>query len=600
MPYFEGTVTLSGHLDYFEHQGACYVYHNLFGYILQMSEDIIALMEFFRGVFRSAEEVDTTYNAQFSRELLDNFMKVLLHQGCLVPWGQSEEAVALTMVPVQARWIVYHQPPRGPVVLFRARRDRDGVEEIALDPWDGALWRLVDGERTMLELAAAIQSHPDSPSMGVEQKVLATVSKLTHSEAQFLKLSPKPMSAYRAEASKRAIPPYLISTMPYRRITDEIRGEHAIRVGLDAQEAPISRADLERDRVGATLGHLLRKPHEALGGRTFGGALCDRARAQGALSSGGRVLEVGAVTASNIVGLLDRLRETAPEVYAGTRCALVTPDPVFIDDMAEALAASGHQGVEIMVGEPDSLDAIEGLQGPFDFIFSDEYIARLDATLMCKIPPDEDEDEEAEEVADDGAAKNGQTARRRDLFLGEGDGVNLIFTHGLTFHDVEGEFFLNAGAIRFLEQAAARLAPGGILTVIEFGDLFAYPKPVGEGDQVQFPIHFRILQQVGRSLGLEAEFDWLLNAMGLDTNLEMLATTRHSFRALRRLLEKAGVALEDVAYSRSMFEALLAGSVEIDEVRRLEFEALNDRAMGIVPSSIKVMDLRRPLVAAGE
>ncbi len=586
MPLFDGTLTLSSNLDYFEHQGACYVYHNLFGYILQMSEDLVELLEFFRGAQRTPAEVEEAFGQLFESAQLGHFLMVFITQHCLLEEGQDEEAAALKMFPVRARWTVYEElAGQESVVLVRVGSG-DEVEEIVLDDWDGAFWRLIDGERTLGEIVELLRKRSDSPAMGLERKALATLSMLTHSDAQFLKLSPRPMSFFRAKVSRRGTPPYLISTMPYRRITEEVRGESDIRVELDATAKPPSPVDQERDRIEATMAHLFRRPHPAFGGRTYGAALCDHFIQSGALGNGTRILEVGGATASLALAMLAHLKDEK---------SLQVSYHVLVDGAEQAgrlraaFDAAG-QPIEVHVGKADAMGEVESLGEQYDLIFSNEHLANLETVLMSRLPmlDDEEDEEEPEEEGGDDKRKP-----PKNLFLGEGDGVNLVFKHKLSFDDVDGEFFMNAGAIHFLEQAAERLAPGGSISVIEFGDLFGYPKAAEQSHGTQFSLHFRTLLAVGKSLGMEGEFEWLLARLGADNHTQMLSTNRRFFRCLRHLLARHDVVLEDIAYTQDMFEKLLGDAgLKTDAIHAIEYEALNDRAMGIVPSMLKIVDLR--------
>lgn len=596
---FEGPLTLSGHLDYFEHRGAYYVYHNLFGYILQMSPDILELLEFFRGHARSAAEVNAAFVERFEPGMLDQFIGVLSIQHCLVePDIDVEHRAALKMVPVLARWIVVEQPPDGAVVLLRADHG-DEVDTITLDAWDSALWRLIDGERTLSDIVEALRDHDDTPGVGPEQKALASIFKLTHSAAQFLKLSPRPMSAFRN--NRRATPPYLVSAMPYTRVTEQIRGESQVRVEPEVEAQPISREQLERDRVETTLAHLMRRPHQVLGGRSYGAALADHFVSIGALSPPkSRVLEVGAASADLSLAALGHLESQHDDL--SLEWWVLTPTEALAEALRAEFAASGR-AVNVCVGAADALHRVEGLPHDFDLIFSNEHAANLETVLIHKIPDTLEDEVEGLDGADAEAHDPARAAaeadpRRRAMFLGEGDGVNLILRHNLQFHDVDGEFFLNAGAMRMIEHGAARLAPGGWLTIVEFGDLFDYPRPSGEGPRQQFSLHFRVLKDVGAALGLQGHFEWLLERLNADVHVEMLATNRRHFRALRSLLARHGVELEHVAYTRQSFEALIEGAVALSTLRGVEFEPFNERAMGIMPASLKVLDLRRPPQAA--
>src|SRR5690606_5234750 len=98
-------------------------------------------------------------------------------------------------------------------------------------------------------------------------KLIALVRRLVHSDVQALKLSMMPWSVY---AKRPAMAPaYLASTMPYARWAPGAPVPAA--AALDAYHRDqIADADAQFDHLETTLSHLLRVPHPALGGRTYG------------------------------------------------------------------------------------------------------------------------------------------------------------------------------------------------------------------------------------------------------------------------------------------------------------------------------------------
>lgn len=599
MEFFQGRITLSGNLDYFRHREAWFVYHNLFGYTLEMSRDLIDFLEFFRGHHRESQEVGGHFQGTFDEEQLQTFCQVFLNQGCLVPEGRQEESVARRMVPFFTRWSVVHQPAEGPVRLYIPDPEGHRVEVTTLQGWDAALWRLIDQERTIDDMIEQLRTHPESPRIGLDEKVIAALSAFTHADAQLLKLSPKPFSAYRGGGGgASALPPYLRSNMPYRRVTDEVRGEKSIHVGLDAEAQPLSREQLQRDSVESTIAHLFREPHPALEGRTYGGALAHLYIQEGTLGEGARVLEIGATHPDLALGFLQEVQAHHPALAATLTYTALVPSEEALARVGEALA--GFAGASALLGDPERLGSVEGLEAGFHLILSDEFLANLDVTLMRKltIGPDEEEEEGSGEDGEEGAGEveaptNGHAQKQaRELYMGGGESVNLVFRYNLKFLDANAEFLLNTGAIRLLDGATRLLAPGGRLALIEFGDLFAYPEPTGD-DGAQTSIRFMTLMEVAKHLGFKADFEWVLARLGFDISAQMLATTRRNFLALRQLLADHGVELKNIAYTRHMFEALLPPTLLLSDVHTVEFASLNDRVMGVIPASLKMLEVYR-------
>jgi hypothetical protein len=95
----------------------------------------------------------------------------------------------------------------------------------------------------------------------------------------------------RSQFAKRPglTPNYLTSTMPYPRWTP---ADGAPRpMGREISPAQyyaedIADAEAQFDHQETTLSHLFRKPHPAIGGRTYGEAVVDALAARGAPSAG--------------------------------------------------------------------------------------------------------------------------------------------------------------------------------------------------------------------------------------------------------------------------------------------------------------------------
>ncbi len=582
MHYFEHTLTLSSHLDYFEHRGAWFVYHNLFGYIMEMSRDLILFLEFFRAQQRTSEDVSQSFAAQFPPEQLRQFVDVFCLQGCLVSDDTQEWRRALSMFPVLARFVVAHVPPSGSVTIAHAPRDRDDVDLLELDAWASDFVRGVDGETSLQDLLTSLESHPfveANPALA-DTHPKAIVQQLAHSQLQFLKFSPRSMSALRAHKSHRAIPPYLRSTMPYRRATDDIRLVQDAQRGERAAPSP-GIVTPPTSAPTQTLAGLFARPNPALGGRSYGAALADHAVEHGALKPGARVLQIGARD-----GFLAR---GIASVCENLQLVLQVNNPELVPVVRQQLAEANLEAVVFVAEIQDLAESLaqEGFSQSFDWIVCNEFVAQLDTALLHKIPrlsPEKEEDDE------ESTGTNGHHRPSRDLFMGEGDSVSQVLRYKLQFHDVDGEFLFNTGAVRLLEDATPLLEEHGLFTLIEFGDLYAYPQPSEHNPDV-YSLHFAPLHQVGKELGFEARFDWLVHILGFQTESQMLSAPQHQFRALCALVERAGVSLKMQAYTRTMLEQLLDGQIEFATLRGLEFRSLDERVMGIVPSSLKVLEL---------
>src|SRR5690606_24524699 len=158
----------------------------------------------------------------------------------------------------------------------------------ALTAAETAIWDAMDGERRLGELR---KDH--------DAAVITTlVPRLVHHDVQALKLSAFPMSTYKGR--RGLIPPYLTSTMPYQAY-DPARDPAPQGPGPEVSPGTYYRHEVldaaaQFDHQETTLSHLLRQPHPALRGRSYGQAMVDALLERGHLPAAGRVraIEVGA------------------------------------------------------------------------------------------------------------------------------------------------------------------------------------------------------------------------------------------------------------------------------------------------------------------
>src|SRR5262249_20277862 len=204
-----------------------------------------------------------------------------------------------------------------------------------------------------------------------------------------------------------------------------------------------------------TLSHLLRVPHPALAGRTYGQALADVLLARDAVPAGRvRVLELGAGLGYVARDVIARLRGAGRDV------------DYTIVELSPALAAAQQSrvdGAHWVVGDALSI-AAGGAAGAlpdagFDLILSNEMVGDLPARELHR--------------ADLGLATDGGgTADREKLRAICADAAAL----GVVVDDAPEPLHLQTGAIELVARIARWLAPGGTAVVTEFGDVAAWPK----------------------------------------------------------------------------------------------------------------------------
>lgn len=577
----------SRYLSAFAHMGDVYLYHDLYGYILKMSPDILAFLAEFREPAEAAE-VCLRYANAFDGEPPQQFVDIFVQFACLLESDEDELPGIWYMVPVKSKWNVWRRvrTPEGAgngagaggerVELFTAWGERE-PRRLELDAQETAVWDAIDGERRLGEMRDTF-----------DPEVLARLlPRLTHHDVQAVKLSAFPMSTYKGRRNLR--PPYLTSTMPYAPC--DLSGQEITSDAVVSGESPgtpdpgteisttayyreqITDADGQFDHRETTLSHLLREPHPALGGRTYGQALIDALVARGSLpdpakgQASVKVLEIGAGLGYVARDAVTRLREGAFDPTYD----IVEIAPVLARVQRERLGDLG-----VTVREGDVLEAELG--AGHHLILANEMLGDLPAVQLTRaqiavdLPPEQ----------------------RGEPLAQLGEAGELITGFALNLDDAPETFYLTTGALRLVRRLWDALAPGGVCVLTEFGELSSYPRLSTQLDHPELSIHFGHLVQAARTVGFETEFEFIIDLLDFDRDLRGMVTTRSYFRALGQMLAEYGVTLSKVGYTETMFGAILADKVDRATIGELYFDRIEDRLMGLVPHEFKALILKRP------
>jgi SAM-dependent methyltransferase len=537
--------------------GAVYLFHDLYGYLMEMSPDIADMIEAFAdGV--DTEETMQYFKGKFTDADPREFVDVLAGHAVLVDPKEDEVEGMWAFVPIKARWNVWQR--RGErMTLWTAWGDRP-VQQLFLDADETKIWDAIDGQKRLIEL----RHHHDN------DKLLALVRKLVHHDVQALKMSVMPWSVYAKRPAMA--PPYLASTMPYP----------SWRPGTPVPQAPaldayhqfdITEADPQFDHQETTLSHLLRIPHPVLASpagsgtrRTYGQALADVLLARGAVPERAvRVLEIGPGLGYVASDVLQRLRAAGREVSY----TIIELSPTLAAAQQERLAGAG--AVSWVSGSV--LDA--ALDATFDLILSNEMAGDLPARQLSR--------------SDLGLEPDGGTVDRARLRAVSANAADL----GVVLDDAPDPLYLQTGAIDMIARIARWLAPGGTAIVTEFGDVAAWPKLSTQLDHPELSTHFGHLMQAARGAGLEAGIEYVIDLLDFDRTLQGLATTRSHFRALRALAADAGIDLAKVGYTPELLAETVGDKLDLAAVGELRWDKIEDRLMGLVPHEFKALVLRR-------
>jgi SAM-dependent methyltransferase len=311
----------------------------------------------------------------------------------------------------------------------------------------------------------------------------------------------------------------------------------------------IAKADEQFDHQETTLSHLLRIPHPALGGRTYGQALVDVLLARGAVPEGRvRVLEVGAGLGYVAEHVIERLRSTGRTV----EYTIVELAPALADAQKQRL---GDRATWIL---GDAL-AAKAPEAAFDLILSNEMVGDLPASTPTP-----------EEV------------------------VALAGRYGVNGDDAPTPCYLQTGAFELIARIATWLAPGGTAFVSEFGDRTRWPVLSSQLDHPELSTHFGHLEQTAKHVGLQPTIEFVIDLLDFDRTLQGLATTRSHFRALRALADAAGVDLPKIGYTPELLAHTVAGKLDLGSVGELRWDRIEDRLMGLVPHEFKALLVTRP------
>lgn len=543
--------------------GAVYLFHDLFGYLMEMSPDIAEMIESF------SDGVDTAETAQYYKGRFGDadplqFVETLVGHAVLVDPKEDEVEGIWAYIPIHGKWNIWRRRDER-LELWTAWGDRP-VQTLLLDEAETAIWDAFDGNKRLIEL----RHHHDN------NKIVSLVKKLVHNDVQALKLSMMPWSVYQKRP--QMAPPYLISTMPYERWTpgSKVPGFREAHAGearssmsnispTEYYKHDISDAEEQFDHQETTLSHLLRIPHPALGGRTYGQKLADVLLARGKIKEGTvRVLEIGA-----------GLGYVAKDVIATLRAAGRTVDYT-ICELSPALATAQRDRLgndaKWVIGD---VLAVDLPAGGFDLILSNEMAGDLPAQQLSR--------------ADLGLQPDSGNVDREKLAAYS----KVAADRGVNLDDAPEPFYLMTGSFQLVERIGTWLAPGGFAVVTEFGDIAAYPKLSTHLDHPELSTHFGQLHQAAKGAGLDASFEFVIDLLDFDRDQQGLATTRSHFRALRALAAAVDVDLPKIGYTPELLAQTVGDKLDLSKVGELRWDRIEDRLMGLVPHEFKALLIGR-------
>ena len=554
----------SRYISWFGHMGAVYLFHDLYGYLMEMSPDIAEMIEAF------GEGVDTKETVEYYKGRLGDadpqqFVEILAGHAVFVDPKEDELDGIWAFVPIHGKWNVW-QRRDDRLTLWTAWGDRP-VQQILLDADETAIWDAFDGNKRLIEL----RHHHDNA------KIVSLVRKLVHSDVQALKLSMMPWSVY---AKRPAMAPaYLASTMPYARwqvgtrvpgfreaVAGDARSSMSVISPSEYYKHDVTDPEAQFDHQETTLSHLLRIGHPALGGRTYGQKLIDVLVARGKIPEGRvRVLEIGA-------GLGYVARDAITALSDAGRTVEYT-----IVELAPALAKAQQEliGKTCATWVMGDVLAVDLAAGSFDLILSNEMAGDLPAIQLTR--------------ADLGLEADQGNVDREKLQRYS----KIAADRNVNLDDAPEPFYLMTGAFDLIERIERWLAPSGFAVVTEFGDQSAWPKLSTHLDHPELSTHFGQLHQLAKVAGFDAKIEFVIDLLDFDRDQKGLATTRSHFRALRALAAGADLDLPKIGYTPELLAQTVGDKLTLAQIGELRWDRIEDRLMGLVPHEFKALLIQR-------
>ncbi len=548
--------------------GAVYLFHDIYGFLMEMSPDIVELIDAFAGgadtattLTRFAGRFGDADPAQFVDVLAAHFVLVDVDAGVTDVAGDETDGI-WPMCVYKGKWNVWQRRPET-LTLWTAWGDRP-VQRIVLDADETKMWDAFDGEKRLAELRGKFDA----------AKLKALVLRLTHSSVQACKLSLMPASTYAKRPG--LAPKYLSSTMPYPawRAGQPVPGERSGNMSpTDYYRNDVADAPAQFDHQETTLSHLLRVPHPALAGRTYGQALVDTLLQRDliAVAPGSRAVRIAEIGAG--------LGYVARDVMARLREHGFTVDYTIVElsqTLANAQAERIGNAARWIIGD---VLATELPAHSFDLILSNEMIGDLPAEQHVR--------------ADLGLAEDSGSVDKDKLRL-FGKGAELAADWNVNLDDAPEPFYLLTGSFELIEKVSRWLAPGGCAVITEFGEYSMWPKLSTHLDHPELSIHFGHLAQAATAAGLTAKLEFVIDLLDFDRNVRGLATTRSHFRALAAMCEAAGAALPKIGYTPDLLDDALGKHLKVADIGEIRWDRVEDRLMGLVPHEFKALIARRP------
>ncbi|HLD82522.1 MAG TPA: SAM-dependent methyltransferase [Candidatus Omnitrophota bacterium] len=251
------------------------------------------------------------------------------------------------------------------------------------------------------------------------------------------------------------------------------------------------------ENIEMTVSHTYKDPHILLGGKNYGASFAEVLIHKGVIKEGVSILEVGAGTGIFGRSFLDEIKKTCPKAYRSIKYTFFDLSPVLL--ASQRRVSNAHRlRTEFILGNAQSHNF---KNKTFDLIISNEMIADLRIVKLSK-------------------SNMGNSA----LVYGEKKrAIDLIKRFKLNVSDAPKEFLFNLGAAEFLLAIKRILRPGGEAYIIEYGNLWSYPKAVHLKGHTEYSIHFGHLKELARKINMSPRVTKLADFLPFNKKIKVVS-----------------------------------------------------------------------------
>lgn len=306
------------------------------------------------------------------------------------------------------------------------------------------------------------------------------------------------------------------------------------------------------ERGERTVSHMLRRPHPALRGASYGERLFDCFIGDESIPPGACFLDVGAGAGFHAKDFLSRMKKKNPGLYNGLNYVSLDLAPGLLLAQRQENAGGGlnHNFVQA-----DAL-TMPFADKSFDFVIVNEVIADFPVTKVTK--------------------KKAKDCR-------------VITHYQLDIEDAPKKFLINSGAIKFIEELSRVLRPQGRAIIIEYGGDWGYPTQTVLKGHSEYSIHFGHLISAAKVLGFKVGYKNLFDFFRFSPRTRVI--TGNSLTLLQKLTRYLGQDLPFFAYTEEMLQEKLGRLYK--KIHNLQFEAMGNLAVSFRLQEFNVLLLSK-------